>query len=313
MSTFLVTGGAGFIGSHLCDRLLAQDHRVIAVDDLSSGQLSNIAEARGYGHAFTFYNLDVRAEGMAALFERHRPEVVFHLAALHRPEARLDAPADVRVGVTGLLAVLDASVKAGVRKLVFASSAAVYGQARRLPIRETALVGSRPLTPGAISKKAGEDYLRFYRRSRGVDFTSLVFASLYGPRQAPAGPGVVAGFAAKMLEGVRPEIFGEGGQTRDFLFVDDSVHALALSVDQGSGKTINVGTGVETSVIGLYRMLAEITGFVGEPMLGPARPEEPARSCLENEIAGRELGWKPWTHLEDGLRETVAYLRPSKG
>jgi UDP-glucose 4-epimerase len=307
LTTFLVTGGAGFIGSHLCDRLLAEEHRVIAVDDLSSGHLSHIGEARAYGHSFTFYNVDIRAEGLAGLFERHRPDAVFHLAALHRPEAQ--PPAEMRVGIMGLLAVLDAAVRAGVRKVVFASSASVYGQVRKLPVKETALVGARPLSPGAISKKAAEDYLRFYRRSHGLDFTSLVLAAVYGPRQVPPAPGVVGAFVAAMLAGLRPEVFGDGAQTRDFLFVDDAVHAMALSVDRGPGKTINVGTGVETSVTDLYGMLAQIIGFRGDPMFVPQQPGEVLRSCLDNEMAERELGWKPWTHLEDGLRETVAYLR----
>lgn len=307
--TFLVTGGAGFIGSHLCDRLLAEGHRVVAIDDLSSGHLSNIAEARAYGHAFTFYNVDVRAEGLGALFERHRPEVVLHLAALHRPEARLDPRAEIRVGVMGLLAVLDAAVRSGVRKVVFASSAGVYGKVRKVPTRETALAGSRPLSPGAISKKAAEDYLRFYRRSRGLAFTSLILSDVFGPRQGTDGRGVVASFAGKMLAGLRPEIFGDGDQTRDFLFIDDAVHALALSIDRGEGRTINVGSAVETSVNGLYRMLSQVTGFRGEPIFGPPDPGDLSRGCLDNELAERELGWKPWTHLEDGLRETVAYLR----
>jgi UDP-glucose 4-epimerase len=310
VTTLLVTGGAGFIGSHLCDRLLAEGHRVVAVDDLSSGHLGNIAEARGYGHAFTFYNVDIRAEGLGALFERHSPEVVLHLAALHRPQARLDAQAEFRVGVMGLLAVLDSAVAAGVRKVVFASSASVYGQVRKVPIRETALAGSRPLTLGAISKKAAEDYLRFIRRSRGLDFTSLVLANVYGPRQVPTeDTGVVAVFAGKMLGGLRPGILGDGEQTRDFLFIDDTIHALALAIDRASGRTINVGTGVETSVKSLYGSLAAITGFRGDPIVGPAQPGDVTRSCLDNELAERELGWKPWTHLEDGLRETVAYLR----
>jgi UDP-glucose 4-epimerase len=307
LTTFLVTGGAGFIGSHLCDRLLAEEHRVIAIDDLSSGHLSNIAEARAYGHSFTFYNVDIRAEGLAGLFERHRPEAVFHLAALHRPD--VDPQAELRVGIMGLLAVLDAAVRASVRKIVFASSSSAYGQVRKLPVKETALLGARPLSPGAISKKAAEDYLRFYRRSHDLDFTSLVLASVYGPRQAPPGPGVVAAFVENMLAGLKPEISGDGTQTRDFLFVDDAVHALALSIEKGPGKTINVGTGVETSVKSLFGMLAQITGLRGDPMFGPERPGEILRSCLDNEMAERELGWKPWTHLEDGLRETVAYVR----
>jgi UDP-glucose 4-epimerase len=310
VTSLLVTGGAGFIGSHLCDRLLAEGHRVVAIDDLSSGHLSNIAEARGYGRAFTFYNVDIRAEGLGGLVERHGPEAILHLAALRRPEARLDALVEARVGVMGLLAVLEGAVKARVRKVVFASSAAAYGEVRKLPIKETALVGARPPGPAAISKRVAEDYLRFYRRSRDLDFISLVLGSVYGPRQVPTeDAGVVAVFAGKMVAGLRPGIFGDGNQTRDFVFIDDAVHALALAIDRGSDTTVNVGTGVETSVNTLYAMLADITSFKGQPVTGPAQPGDVSRLCLDNELAERELGWKPWTHLEDGLRETVAYLR----
>ena len=193
---------------------------------------------------------------------------------------------------------------------MLASTAAIYGDARRLPIKETAAAGARPLAPDAISRKAGEDYARFYERYGGLDHTTLVLGSVYGPRQYPAdGAGVVASFAGPMLSGRPITIHGDGNQTRDFVFVDDAVHAFSLANERGSGRLINVGTGVETSVNGLVRMLAEITGYEGEPRFAAAIPGQVRRSALDNELAAAELGWKPWTHLEDGLRETVAFLR----
>jgi UDP-glucose 4-epimerase len=308
VSTYLVTGGAGFIGSHLCDRLLAEGHRVIALDDLSSGSLENIAEARAYGSRFTFYSLDVRTDGLADLFARHEPEVVLHLAARGEPAQPSAAVAEVKVGVIGLLAVLEASVRCGARKVVFASSAIVYGQARKLPIKEATLAESKPLTPAAISKKLAEDYLRFYSRTRELDFTSVVLPNVYGPRRAVHGS-VVLALARPMMSGAKPEVAGDGEQTRDFLFIDDAVNALSLAVDQGSGQTINVGIGVETSVNRLVGILAGMTRFRAKPVHVAPRPFDIHRSALDHVLAERALGWKPWTHLDDGLRETVAYLR----
>lgn len=308
LTTVLVTGGAGFIGSHLCDSLLAQGHTVIAIDDLSSGHLANVGEARSYGELFTFYSLDIRVEGLPALFERHRPEVIMHLAAV-RESAEPDAPGEAGVGLMGLLALLECSAAVGATKVVFASSASVYGEPRSVPIKESALAAARPLTPSAVSKRVAEDYLRFYRSSRGLDFTSLVLPNVFGPRQDPEGPGVVAAFAGRMLAGEKPEIWGDGEQSRDFLFIDDAIHALVLAIEAGSGRTMNVGTGRETSVNELFRMLAEITRFGGEPLYGAPRQGNVSRSALDSSLAARHLRWKPWTHLEDGLRETVAYLR----
>jgi UDP-glucose 4-epimerase len=308
VTTILVTGGAGFIGSHLCDSLLAQGHVVVAIDDLSSGRLANIAEARGYRDRFTFYSLDIRVEGLPALFERHRPEVVMHLAAARETGEGLDTSLEAGVGVMGLLGLMDCSARAGVRKVVFASSYCVYGEPKNVPIKESALAAARPLIPHAISKRVAEDYLRFYQTSRGLDFTSLILPTVYGPRQDPAN-GVVAAFARRMLDGEKPEITDDGEQTRDLLFIDDAVHALRLAIDAGSGRTINVGTARETRVKDLFRALAEITGFHGEPLYGPPRPGDIRRSALDSSTAARYLGWKPWTHLEDGLRETVAYVR----
>ena len=310
MTTILVTGGAGFIGSHLCDRLLAEGHRVVAVDDLSTGRIANLGEARSYGSEFTFFNMDIRAEGVLSLFERHRPEVVMHLAAQPSVTASVDDPTlDASVNVMGLLNVLECSSKTGVRKVVFAASGGtLYGEPRKLPVKETAT--GRPLSPYGSGKKVAVDYLGFYERYRGVAFTALALANVYGPRQDPQSEaGVVAIFASQMLRGEAPAIHGDGNQTRDYVFVDDSVHAFALSAERGDGRLVNVGTGLETSVNGLYRLLAEATGFAGQPGAAPARPGDVRRSALDPSLALSALGWRPWTHLEDGLAETVAFLK----
>ena len=310
MTAYLVTGGAGFVGSHLCDRLLAEGHRVVAVDDLSSGRIANLGEARGYGSEFTFFNMDIRAEGLLSLFERHRPELVMHVAAQPSVPASVEDPVhDAGVNVMGLLNVMECSARTGVRKVVFAASGGtLYGDARKLPVKETAT--GRPTSPYGISKKVGIDYLAFYERHRGIAYTALALANVYGPRQDPHGEsGVVAIFASTMLAGESPTIFGDGNQTRDYVFVDDVVHAFALAAERGDGRLVNVGTGLETSVNGLFRLLADITGFGGQPSNGPARQGDLRRSALEVSAAEEILGWRPWTHLEDGLAETVAFMR----
>jgi UDP-glucose 4-epimerase len=308
----LVTGSAGFIGSHLCDRLLAEGWTVVGIDDLSTGRIANLAEARSYGKAFTFLNLDIREEDLPKLFQHHRPEIVMHLGATPSVRRALDDPKhDAEVNVLGTLNVLEAASRSGTRKVIHAGSGGtLYGETRRLPAKETAAAGSHPGNPYGISKKVAWDYLRFYRDFRGLDFTVLALANVYGPRQDPEGEaGVVSIFAKKMLAGERPTIFGDGNQTRDYIFIDDAVHGLALAVEKGSGKLLNVGTGLETSVNHLFRMLAEATGFTGEPEFAPAPQGELSRSSLDSSLAASELGWRPWTHLEDGLRETVAFLR----
>jgi UDP-glucose 4-epimerase len=312
VTTVLVTGGAGFIGSHLSDRLLAEGNRVIAVDDLSTGRIANLVDARGYGKDYTFFNMDARADGLGSLFERHRPEIVFHLAAQSGVRPSLEDPVlDASINVMGSLNILECATRVGVRKIVYAASGGtVYGEPRRLPAKESTAQGSYPLSPYGVSKKVIIDYLGFYQRYRGLDFTALALGNVYGPRQDPHGEaGVIAIFASKMLEGSAPTIFGDGNQTRDYVFIDDTVHAFVQAMDRASGKLVNVGTGLETSVNHLYRILADITGFAGEPMHGPLPPGELRRSALDISRAGSALAWKPWTHLEDGLAETVAYLK----
>ena len=240
MTTVLVTGGAGFIGSHLADRLLAEGMRVISVDDLTTGRIANLSEARGYGKEFTFFNMDVRADGLNALFERHRPEVVFHLAAQSGVRPSLDDPAkDASINVMGTLNVLDCAVRTGVKKVVYAASGGtIYGEPKRIPVKESAAQGSHPASPYGISKKVAVDYLSFYQRYRGLDYTALALGNVYGPRQDPHGEaGVVAIFAARMLAGEACTIFGDGNQTRDYVFIDDVVHGFVRAIERGSASS----------------------------------------------------------------------------
>jgi UDP-glucose 4-epimerase len=312
VTTVLVTGGAGLFGSHLADRLLAEGHRVISVDDLTTGHIANLSEARGYGKEFTFFNMDVRAEGLLPLFERHRPEVVFHLAAQSGVRPSLDDPAkDASINLMGTLNLLDCAVRTGAKKVVYAASGGtIYGEPKRIPVKESAAQGSHPASPYGISKKVVVDYLGYYQRYRGLDYTALALGNVYGPRQDPHGEaGVVAIFASKMLSGEACTIFGDGNQTRDYVFIDDVVHGFVRAIERGSGKLVNIGTSLETSVNGLYKLLAETIGYTGEPGTGPLPPGELRRIALDISLAPSAIGWKPWTHLEDGLSETVAYLK----
>lgn len=314
MSTYVVTGGAGFIGSHLCDRLLAEGKKVVAVDDLGTGRIANLAEARSYGQQFTFHNMDIRIEELRTIFERHTPEVVMHLAAQASVPASVEDPQnDASVNVMGMLNVLECAAAAGTRKVVFAASGGtLYGEPTSLPVKESARSRARPISPYGISKAIALDYLGFYQRTRGLDFAALALANVYGPRQDPFGEaGVIAIFASRMLTGQIPTIFGDGEQTRDFVYVDDTVHAFALAADRGSGAILNVGTGVETSVNSLYEVMAAAAQFSGRPNYGPERPGDLRRNALDPRAAQKELGWRPWTSLAEGLKATVESLRPS--
>jgi UDP-glucose 4-epimerase len=314
VNTFLVTGSAGFIGSHLCDRLLAEGKKVVAVDDLTTGRIANLVVARGYGQSFTFHNMDIRLEELRTVFERHRPEAVMHLAAQASVPASVEDPQnDASVNVMGLLNVLECAAATATRKVVFAASGGtLYGEPKALPVKESARNRARPVSPYGISKAIALDYLSFYHRTRELDFAALALANVYGPRQDPFGEaGVVAIFASKMLAGETPVIFGDGEQTRDFVFVDDVVHAFSLAAERGPGAVLNVGTGVETSINSLFELMAASLSFKGGPGHGPERPGDLRRSAIDPTAADKEIGWRPWTSLEEGLKATVEALRPS--
>jgi UDP-glucose 4-epimerase len=311
----LVTGGAGFIGSTLVDRLLAEGHSVDVVDDLSAGSLANLADARAVPeHRFTFHRLDVRSPEVADLVERRRPEVVFHLAAQADVRVSVERPAfDAEVNVVGTINVLEGARRAGTRKVVFAASGGtLYGEPQDLPVKESH--PQRPLSPYGVAKKAAGDYLAAYRDLHQIEYSALALANVYGPRQDPHGEaGVVAIFAGRLLAGEPCTIFGDGQQTRDFVYVDDVVDAFARAAEKGGGLLLNVGTGVETSVNELYATMAAAAGIDVPAQLAPARPGELARSALDPGRAEIHLGWRPWTDLATGTGEVLRWFRERAG
>jgi UDP-glucose 4-epimerase len=312
----LVTGGAGFIGSALVDRLLAEGHGVDVIDDLSTGSFAHLAEARATAaHQLTFQQLDVRSPDLAAFVDRRRPAVIYHLAAQVDTAVSIADPlldADVNIG--GSLRVLEAARAAGVGKVIFASSAgSIYGQveASDLPIGEDH--AQRPVSPHGVAKKAVTDYLVAYRDRYALDFTSLALATVYGPRQGGRGEsGLVAGLARGLLAGEPVPITGSGRQTRDFVFIDDAVDALARASSRGGGLLLNVGTGVETSINALYEMMAAVVGATTPAVHVPAVAGDPGRFVVDPSRAALHLGWKPWTSLLEGIGATMVWLRSGR-
>ena len=311
----LVTGGAGFIGSTLVDRLLAEGHGVDVVDDLSSGSLGNLAEARSNpDHDYSFHRLDIRSPDLVELMAHRRPEVVFHLAAQADVRVSVDRPAfDADVNILGTINVLEGARAAGSRKVVFAGSGGtLYGETKEIPTRESA--PQHPTSPYGVSKKSAIDYLHAYRELHGLEYTALALANVYGPRQDPHGEaGVVAIFSGLLLAGKPCTIFGDGEQTRDFVFVDDVVDAFSRAAARGDGLLVNIGTGVETSVNQLYSTMASLTSAAAAPKYAPARTGELRRSALDPARAAVQLGWAPWTTLEEGCRQVLRWFSRRDG
>jgi UDP-glucose 4-epimerase len=310
----MVTGGAGFIGSNLVDRLLAEGHRVDVVDDLSTGSLANLAQARaGSDHELTFHQLDIRSGALVEVIARARPKVVFHLAAQADVRVSVDRPVfDAEVNVLGTLRVLEGARMAGVSRVVFAASGGtLYGEVGddELPVHESQ--EQRPASPYGVSKKSAIDYLFAYRELHSIEFCALALGNVYGPRQDPHGEaGVVAIFADRLLRGEPVTIYGDGEQTRDFVYVDDVVDAFVRASSRGGGLLLNIGTGAEVTVNELARVMAEFAGVSVMPTRAPARPGELRRSALDSERAAMHLGWKPWTALPEGIAAVFGHLQP---
>ncbi len=304
----LLTGGAGFIGSHIADAYVGAGHEVLVIDDLSSGKNENVPpEAR-------FVLCDVRSDTALEAIRTFRPEIVNHHAAQINVRASVADPTfDAEVNILATIRLLEASRKTGVRKFLFASSGgAGYGEQETFPAAENH--PTRPVSPYGAAKIAVELYLHFYRVQYGLDYTSLRYANVYGPRQDPHGEaGVVAIFCTRFLREHRAIVNGDGEQTRDYVYVGDVVRANLAALTRGSGLAVNVGTGIETSVNALFRALRELTGSGQEELHGPAMPGEQLRSCLENRLAYEELGWYPETSLEEGLARTVSFFRETIG
>ena len=309
----LVTGGAGFIGSTLVDRLLAEGHTVDVVDDLSTGSLANLADARATAaHQLTVHQMDVRSSELVDLMARHRPEVVFHLAAQADVRVSVAEPVfDADVNVLGTIRVLEGARQAGADRVVFAASGGtLYGEpdTSELPLKES--LPHHPLSPYGVSKKAAIDYLVAYRELHSLEFAALALANVYGPRQDPHGEaGVVAIFAERILKGESVIIFGDGEQTRDFVYVDDVVDAFVRATTKGGGLLCNIGTGRETSVNQLYAEMAAQAGVPPQIEFRPLRPGELWRSSLDPSRAGIQLGWSPWTQLGEGTASVLDFVR----
>jgi len=304
----LVTGGAGFIGSNLVDALVARGDEVSVVDDLSTGRRSNLAKAEAAGAELV--ELDIRqAKAMAALFGEVEPETVFHLAAQIDVRRSVAEPGfDAAVNIGGTANALEAARKAGARRFVFVSTGgAIYGEGagKALPLDEVAAV--EPLSPYGQSKFAGEGYLSLYERLYGLSGVSLRLGNVYGPRQDPLGEaGVIAIFCGRLRAGERPTVYGDGKQTRDYIYVGDVVTAALAAAGSEASGPINVGTGVETDVLELAARLGELGGTEFEPELAPPRTGEVQRISLDPGRAERELSWCAETGLDEGLRLTLA-------
>ncbi|HEX2315946.1 MAG TPA: NAD-dependent epimerase/dehydratase family protein [Thermomonospora sp.] len=298
----LVTGAAGFIGSHVVDRLLADGHEVIGVDDLSSGDRLR--------EDIDFHRMDVCDPALADLAARRRPEVVCHLAAQVSVRASVADPRhDARANVLGTVGVLEAARVAGSRKVVLASSCAVFGVPDVLPVPPDA--ERRPASPYAASKVTGEIYAETYRRLHGLDYTALTLANVYGPRQSPEGEaGVVSIFTDALLNGTPTRVYGDGGNTRDYVYVLDVAEAFALACgERGGGLRLNVGTGVQTTDRELHTMVAEAAGAPDEPREAPSRLGDLRAMAVDPGPTREALGWAPRTGLREGLAATVAWAR----
>jgi UDP-glucose 4-epimerase len=303
----LVTGGAGFIGSHIVDLLVEKGCTVSVADNLSTGRIENINSGA------IFYNIDICDPGLADIFAREKPAAVVHLAAQVDVQRSLKDPrADAEINILGFINLLNTCVGCGVGKVVYASSAAVYGSPVYLPVDERH--PAAPQSPYGLSKYTAEHYLRLYREMHGVNYTVLRFANVYGPRQDATGEGgVVAIFIDKLAQDVNPVIFGDGEQTRDFIYVKDVAGACVAALRRGDGGTFNVSTGKGLTVNHLYQVLKAVTGSQLEPLHQPPRPGDITHSTLSNAKACVSLDWRPRHILAEGLQETVAFSTGKQG
>jgi UDP-glucose 4-epimerase len=300
----LVTGGAGFIGSHLVDRLVQEGNEVVVIDDLSTGKRKQVNKKA------QFYKMDIRSKRIERVFRKERPLIVVHLAAQMNVRLSTEDPVfDAEVNILGTINLLEHAVKNGVRKVSFASSGgAVYGEQEVFPAAESHRTD--PLSPYGISKLAGEKYLAYYTNTTGLRHAILRFGNVYGPRQEPEGEaGVIAIFSKLMLDGGQPIINGTGKQTRDFVYVDDVVESLMVTMDEDIQGIFNVGTGQEATVNECYGIIKELTNSSCKDLYGAAKKGEQFRSVLDVRKLREGFDWEPQVSLAEGLKMTVEFFK----
>lgn len=300
----LVSGGAGFIGSHVVDALLQYDHTVHIIDNISTGRYRNVpAES-------LFFEQDIRSEEIGDLFREHEYEILIHHAAQMDVRRSVEAPGfDADVNIRGLLNLMEAGVENGIQKVIFASTGgAIYGEPAYTP--QDLDHPLRPVSPYGVAKLAGEKYLYYYQEQYDIETISLRYANVYGPRQNPHGEaGVVAIFARQLLTGEQPFIYGDGKQTRDYVYVDDVARANLAALSYKDSGVFNVGTAHETSVNELFEKMRDIADVSVSKEYAPAKPGEQQRSVLGVERTSRVLDWEPQVSLDDGLRHTIGWFR----
>ncbi|MBE3591900.1 MAG: SDR family oxidoreductase [Thermoanaerobacter sp.] len=299
----LVTGGAGFIGSNIVDLLIENGHEVVIVDNLSTGKEEFINKKA------IFYKKDITDDDLYEIFEKEKPDYVIHQAAQIDVQKSIDNPVfDAKVNILGTVNLLKCCRKSGVKKVIYASSAAVYGNPEYLPIDEVHKIN--PISYYGISKHTPEHYFEVYRQLYGLKYTILRYANVYGIRQDPKGEGgVISIFIDKMLKGERPIIFGDGKQTRDFVYVKDVAKANLLALERGDNEVVNISTNKPTSINELVEMMNKIMNTSLEPIYTEPRKGDIVHSYLDNKKALDVFGWKPEYSLEEGLKETIEYYK----
>lgn len=303
----LVTGGAGFIGSNLVDRLVEEGHSVVVVDDLSTGKINLLSPLA------LFYHQDIRDyKVLEIIFETHHFDYVFHLAAqISVPESVDNPKKDAEINIMGTLNILSLSSKYGVKKIIFSSSGgAIYGE--NAPIPTTEDFCPNPISPYAISKLACEHYIKFFSKEFSLNYTILRYSNVYGPKQTPKSEaGVVAIFTENMLKNQEVEIYGNGEQIRDFIHVYDVVEANILSINNADNEILNISCNEATSINELFKIMKEETNYKKSPIYQPKRPGDLEVSVLSNEKAKRILNWQPSFNLKEGVKNTIEWYRTS--
>jgi len=300
----LVTGGAGFIGSNVADGLIKEGHEVIIVDDLSNGREENISDKA------LFYQVDIRDKKLEDVFKSEKPDVVIHNAAQLSVRVSVKNPLlDADINIVGGLKLINICQKYKVRKIIFASSGGtVYGEQQTFPADEDHPLA--PISPYGVAKLSTEHYLYYFHKAYGLEYISLRYGNIYGPRQDPHGEaGVVAIFSKKMLAGGTPLINGDGLQTRDYTFVGDVVKVNIAAIKSDYTGPVNIGTGVETDVVTLFNILKDASGKDIEEIHGPAKAGEQMRSVLDNTLVKKVLGWEPEISIEEGLKLTYKWFK----